>query len=374
VLVLSILIVLLMLRPTGLADRERSEDLSDVPALEGIAGGRRPSGPWPRRLFWGLLVLALVYPPLDRALGLHQEVVFTGILIFALLALGLNILLGFAGLLDLGYAAIFGIGGYTTGLLTVPSGRFSGIVPGDFLIVLALSIAAAGLFGILNGALTLRLRGDYLAIVTLAFGQAVPRIFLNVDELTGGASGMTALPPPRILGHTLASATERYYLVLALVVLAAFVSLRVVRSRLGRAWAALSEDETAAMSSGISVARARPLAFGLGAIMAGVAGALYASIFSYVEPEQSEFRLSAMALAMVVIGGVGSVRGAVVGALVIGGYNYVIIPVLGAWLYQQGQTSGGWLLAASTLRELTYLTFGLALYLTVLARARQASR
>jgi branched-chain amino acid transport system permease protein len=106
--------------------------------------------------------------------------------------------------------------------------------------------------------------------------------------------------------------------------------------------------------------------------MAGVAGALYAAIFSYVEPEQSEFRLSAMALAMVVIGGAGSVRGAIVGALVIGGYNYVVIPLLGAWLYQLGQTNGGWLLAASTLRELTYLTFGLALYFTVRLRAKHS--
>ncbi len=375
VLVLSILIVLLMLRPTGLADREHSEELSDVPALEGIAGANRHSGPWPRRLTWGLFALALVYPLIDRLLGWHQEVVMTGVLIFALLALGLNILLGFAGLLDLGYAAIFGIGGYTAGMLTDPSGRLAAFVPGptDFLVVLALSIVTAGLFGVINGALTLRLRGDYLAIVTLAFGQIVPRIFLNLDEWTGGASGMAALPPPRIFGHALAGATERYYLVLALVLLGAFVSLRLARSRLGRAWAALSEDETAAISSGISVSRLRPLAFGIGAIMAGVAGALYAGIFSYVEPDQSEFRLSAMALAMVVIGGAGSVRGAIVGALVIGGYNYVIIPLLGAWLYQLGQTNGGWLLAASTLRELTYLTFGLALYFTVRLRARQSS-
>jgi branched-chain amino acid transport system permease protein len=161
------------------------------------------------------------------------------------------------------------------------------------------------------------------------------------------------------------------------VLIVAFASLRLMRSRIGRAWAAMSADETAAASSGVNLAHAKLLAFILGAIVAGLSGALFAGIFSYVDTEQSDFTVSAMVLAMVIIGGAGSVRGAILGALVIAGYNQFAISRLGAWLAQIGQASESWLgqlVAVIDPRNLSYLFFGLALYFTVLFRARDRSR
>jgi branched-chain amino acid transport system permease protein len=376
VLVLAILIVLLLLRPTGLIGNDQSEDAGESPARSVVAGpGRADRSSW---LNYLLLALGLLYPLIENALGIHEQTVIIGILLFALLALGLNILLGYAGLLDLGYAAIFAIGGYTTAMLTDSGGPLAGRIPTpvDFLVVLAVSAAAAGLFGALNGALTLRLRGEYLAIVTLAFGQLVPRVFLNLDQWTGGARGMSALPPPRLFGHTLATPLERYYLALGLLLLVAVASQRLAYSRIGRAWAAMSADETAAASSGVNLAHAKLLAFILGAVVAGITGALFASIFSYVDSGQSDFTVSAMVLAIVIIGGAGSVRGAILGALAIAGYNQFGVSRLGAWLAQIGQANEGWLgqlIAAIDLRNLSYLFFGLALYFTVLFRARDRS-
>jgi branched-chain amino acid transport system permease protein len=377
VLILAILIALLLFRPIGLGGKERGEDQDGSSALWVVAGpGQADRGRW---LTYGLLVLGLIYPLLDRVLGINEQTVITGILLFALLALGLNILIGFAGMLDLGYAAMFAIGGYTTAMLTDPGRALATWLPApiDFLIVLAVSAAVAGLFGAINGALALRLRGEYLAIVTLAFGQLVPRVFLNLDQWTGGARGMSALPAPRLFTHTLATLVERYYLALALLLIIAVSSQRLLRSRIGRAWAAMSADEAAAASSGVNLARFKLLAFVLGAVVAGITGALFASIFSYVDSEQSDFRLSAMVLAMVIIGGAGSVRGAIVGALIIAGYNQFAIGRLGAWIDQVGESNSGWVsqvLAAIDPRSLSYLFFGLALYLTVLLRVRQQSR
>ncbi len=153
----------------------------------------------------------------------------------------------------------------------IEAGRSASFIPAqlDFLVVLLASATVAGIFGALNGALTLRLRGEYLAITTLAFGQLAPRIFLNLDEWTGGARGMSALPAPRLFGYTLATPVARYYLAVAVVLLVVLASQRLTDSRIGRAWAAISADEGAAASSGISIGRAKLLAFVLGAIVAG---------------------------------------------------------------------------------------------------------
>lgn len=373
VLVLTILICLLVLRPHGLAGNDQDEDQGEESALWVVTRPRQSvRGSWLNR---ALLALALLYPLIERLLGFHEQTIITNIVLFALLALGLNILLGFAGLLDLGYAAIFAIGGYTAAILTDRGGPLSSFIPAqiDFLMVLAVCAAVAGLFGALNGALTLRLRGEYLAIVTLAFGQLAPRIFLNLDDWTGGARGMSALPAPRLFGYTLTTPVARYYLALVVLLFVALASQRLTHSRIGRAWAAISADETAAASSGVSIGRAKLLAFVLGAMVAGMGGALFASIFSYVDTGQSDFTVSAMVLAMVIIGGAGNVRGAIVGAVLITGYNQFGVSRLGAWLAQVGQESGTWfgpLIAALDLRSMSYLFFGLALYLTVLWRAR----
>jgi branched-chain amino acid transport system permease protein len=367
VIVLLILIALLTLRPTGLAGEDR-DDARLAPTEAGVAGEHRQRGrPW---VTAALLGLALAYPVLDLALGLHLQLVAISMLLFVLMALGLNVVLGFAGLLDLGYAACFALGGYTVAMLT--GGRLGAYVPSrlDFLAVLAVSALVAGVFGVINGALATRLRGDYLAIVTVAFGLIIPRVFVNLDDWTGGARGISALPQPRLLGFTVATPTASYYLACALVLLVAAGSHRLARSRIGRAWAALSEDEVAAASCGVDVTASKHLAFVLGSIVAGLAGALFASIFSYVDPEQFDFRVSAMVLAMVVIGGAGSVPGAIVGALVIAGYDQLAIPLIGNWLDRLRQASGGGF-AAFDIRALNSLYFGLALYLTMLFRGRQ---
>ncbi|GAB4185109.1 MAG: hypothetical protein Fur005_47600 [Roseiflexaceae bacterium] len=364
VLVLATLIVLLALRPTGLnAEDSFSHHESTPPTpprqnLDWASLGQQPI--W-RIVLGSALLLLLSYPWLDQVLNLQRLPIVNNMLIFALLALGLHIVLGMAGMLDLGFAACFAVGGYTAALLIQsPFGRSA-----DFGLVLLTSVVAAGVFGGLNGLLTLRVRGDYLAVVALAFGQLVPRVVVNVSQWTGGSGGMAALPPPRIFGMVLATQAQRYYLALALVAVIWLICTRLANSRLGRAWAALSSDELAATSCGISLSGVKPLAFMLGAAVAGVAAALSATIFGYVDPDQSDFRISAMTLAMVVIGGGSGPLGVIGGAFLIAGYDQILLPGLSAWW----EAAFGDRLPIH-LAELNYLAFGLALYLTVRWRGR----
>lgn len=367
VLVLATLILLLVLRPTGLvAEGEGGEqDERGDHLVE-----RRRTHRADRSRSAIFFAVALLYPLLDRALGLHVQAIAVNILIFALLALGLNIVMGFAGLLDLGFAACFAIGGYTAGLLTTAGGAAH---PLEFAVVLGASMAVAGLFGALNGALTLRLRGDYLAIVALAFGQMAPKIVVNLGSWTGAKGGLAAIPAPRLLSYPLLGMVERYYLTLVLLVLVAVVCLRLSFSRLGRAWAALRDDELAAVSCGVNLAWAKPLAFILGASVAGVAAALSATIFGYVDPEQSDFLVSALVLAMVVIGGAGSVPGVMLGAVIVGAYNQLLLPWLGGGWDRLAELTGARWMGVVRLSTLSYFSFGLALYLTVLIRARRGA-
>lgn len=375
VLIQMLLIGLLLLRPSGIILEERAEEpgsSQNRDTLTWIASGQRVQlNPW---LMWGGITLALVYPALDTALGLRWQLILATIGIFVLLALGLNVLLGVAGLLDLGYAVSFGIGGYVTAMLT---NRWSGIgailpQPMDFLLVFALSAILAGLFGALNGPLSFRLRSDYLAVVTLALGLMARQILINLRDLTGGAGGIPVLPPPHILTYTLTNAAERYYLVFGLAVVATVVSRRLIGSRVGRAWLAIGQDETAAASCGISPAHYKTLAFTISSAMAGAAGALYASIIAYIDPELVDFHISAMVLAMVILGGAGSVPGAILGAITIAGFDRLIIPRLGELL--ANFESADLRLSLRTgldVRNMSFLTFGLALYLTVFFRARR---
>lgn len=368
VLLMLVLIAALTIRPRGLLAEDEGDDQSARPSVDELGERRVGAGrPW---LTGALLLLAAAYPLLDAGLGLRAQLVAVNIVLFALLAVGLNIVLGFAGLLDLGYAACFALGGYTVAMLT--GGQLSAYLPTrlDFSVLLLVSTLVATIFGVINGALATRLRGDYLAIVTVAFGLIIPQAFVNLDRWTGGERGAAALPPPMLFGHSLRSTTEGYYIACAALVLVAIGALRLARSRIGRAWAALSADEVAAASCGVDVTRAKHQAFVIGSVIAGAAGALFASIFSYVDPNQFDFRISAMVLAMVVIGGAGSVPGAIIGALVIAGIDQVLIPQAGAWLDTLRQARGG-VFALLDLRGLNSLYFGLALYLTVLLRARK---
>jgi branched-chain amino acid transport system permease protein len=238
------------------------------------------------------------------------------ICLYATLALGLNVVVGFAGLLDIGYVAFFGIGSYLYAFLASP--HFGLHLP--FLLALPLVVLGTALFGILIGAPTLRLRGDYLAIVTLGFGEITYLLLLNLDRpvnVTNGPSGIIDIDAPGVLGYVMSGNTSYYYLFLAVLVLAVFASRRLRNSRIGWAWQAIREDELAARAMGINTTVAKLQAFAIGAAFAGFAGALLASWQRSVFPENFLFTESINVLAMVIIGGMGSLAGVILGAIVI---------------------------------------------------------
>jgi ABC-type branched-subunit amino acid transport system permease subunit len=254
---------------------------------------------------------------------------------YVILALGLNIVVGFAGLLDLGYVAFFAIGAYVWGIIGSPQIGFliSGIHvdphiwPTLFWPFLIISALVAAFFGVLLGTPTLRLRGDYLAIVTLAFGEIVPIVFLEMDNITKGANGLPGVFSPNFPGVVWNGFTPipYYYLILALIALTIFINIRLRDSRMGRAWIAIREDEIAAASSGVNLVNTKLLAFGSGAFFSGLAGAFHAAKLGIISPDAFSFGDSIIYLAMVVIGGIGSIPGVIVGALVVYSVNELIL-------------------------------------------------
>jgi branched-chain amino acid transport system permease protein len=242
---------------------------------------------------------------------------------FILLALGLNIVVGFAGLLDLGYAAFFAIGSYSFAMLS--SQQFGIHVP--FWIMLLVAPVIAAIFGILLGAPTLRLRGDYLAIVTLGFGEIVPQTFLNLTQYTNGPNGISSLDQPSIFGHAFGfSATPYYEVMLGLIALAVLLAGNLQSSRLGRAWMAIREDELAARHMGINTTAAKLSAFALGASFSGLAGVAYAAKLDLVSPDQFQFNVSVLVLSMLVLGGMGNIWGVIVGSFVLSFINGFLLP------------------------------------------------
>jgi branched-chain amino acid transport system permease protein len=236
--------------------------------------------------------------------------------IFVLLALGLNVVVGLAGLLDLGYAAFFAIGAYTYAYGASP---FAG-THFPFWPILLVGALVAAVFGILLGAPTLRLRGDYLAIVTLGFGEIVPVVFRNADTFTNGPNGIGGMYRPAlpVYGTFLGLDPVPYYLTVAILVTIAMITLyRIQDSRLGRAWMAIREDELAAASMGINTVTSKLLAFAIGASTAGLGGVLYASKVTIISPDSFGFTVSFTILAMVVLGGMGNVWGVAAGAFVV---------------------------------------------------------
>lgn len=239
--------------------------------------------------------------------------------VFVLLAIGLNVVVGLAGLLDLGYAAFFAIGAYT---MAYGASGFTGLdIP--FWIMLPIGAVVAALFGIILGAPTLRLRGDYLAIVTLGFGEIVPVVILNSDPYTNGTNGITGIAQPSFYGlfgiHGFGFTDPwPYFFVVAIIIAIAFVLLyRLQDSRIGRAWVAIREDELAAASMGINTVTTKLLAFAIGASTAGLAGVFFASKLATVTPDSFGFTVSFTALAMVVLGGMGNTWGVAAGAFII---------------------------------------------------------
>ncbi len=242
---------------------------------------------------------------------------------FVLLALGLNIVVGFAGLLDLGYAAFFAIGSYAFAMLASP--QFGIHVPFWALLFVASGIAAV--FGILLGAPTLRLRGDYLAIVTLGFGEIVPQTFLNLSQWTGGPNGIGTLDQPTFFGLRFGFNPLPYYLlILALIALAIVVANNLRQSRIGRAWMAIREDELAAAHMGINTTTTKLAAFAMGASFSGLAGCAYASKLQLVSPDEFGFNVSVFILAMLVLGGMGNIPGVIVGSVILSALERFILP------------------------------------------------
>jgi branched-chain amino acid transport system permease protein len=258
-------------------------------------------------------------------------------LLYIMLALGLNIVVGFAGLLDLGYIAFYAVGAYLYALLSSPHlaiafpGLFAAAPALPVWLVLPLGALVAGLFGVMLGAPTLKLRGDYLAIVTLGFGEII-RIFLNnlnaPANITNGPQGINNIAAAQIGGHALNRPLElfgvtvpgvhlQYYFFLALTLLVIFVCMRLQDSRLGRAWVAIREDEVAARACGINTRNVKLLAFGLGATFGGVAGGLFAGFQGFVSPESFGLLESIMVLCMVVLGGMGNISGVILGAVLL---------------------------------------------------------
>jgi branched-chain amino acid transport system permease protein len=338
-----------------------------------------------RQQLWlavGIAALFL-YPFLDSALGINRIGSWGAILVYVILAMGLNIVVGYAGLLDLGYAAFFAIGAYTIGFLTSPSSMFvqEGWVPGiftgkwGFWPAIAISWAMAALFGVLLGAPTLRLRGDYLAIVTLGFGEIVPNFFLNAEGITEGTRGLNPITKPylpELFGIKIAflPTNERnwYWLILLIGLLSLFMIRRFYNSRLGRTWAAVRENEIAASSMGVNLVTTKLWAFALGASFAGFAGSVFASYFQYVHPSNFEFSVSITILAMIILGGLGNIYGAIAGGLLIGFFDRILSEELNRPMHWIGDQLGSGFLIDHDLKQDRFLIFGLALVLMMLLR------
>jgi branched-chain amino acid transport system permease protein len=287
---------------------------------------------WLRRRPWLafslLTVLLLMLPVLTgHALGNSWVRVLDFVLLYVMLAIGLNIVVGYAGLLDLGYIAFYALGAYLYAWLASP--HFGLHLP--FWLILPLGATLAGLFGILLGTPTLRLRGDYLAIVTLGFGEII-RIFMNnlnsPVNLTNGPQGINLIDGVQVLGLSLArpieflgirftSAYLHYYLFLAFTLAAVFVAMRLQDSRVGRAWAAIREDEIAAAAMGINTRNIKLMAFAMGAVSGGLAGGLFAAFQGFISPESFNLMESIMILCMIVLGGMGNIPGVILGAVLL---------------------------------------------------------
>ncbi len=315
-----------------------------------------------------LVVLPFV---VDATLGRAWVRIIDIALLFVMLALGLNIVVGYAGLLDLGYIAFFAVGAYCYALLASP--QFD--IHWSFLLLLPLAAIVAAVFGVILGAPTLKLRGDYLAIVTLGFGEIV-RIFLtNLNRpinITNGPRGITLVDPLQaggislaksyeIAGITIAPVHSYYFVFLLCAVAAIFISMRLENSRIGRAWVAIREDELAASAMGINTRNVKLLAFAMGATFGGVAGGLFASFQGFISPASFALHDSVMVLCMVVLGGMGNVGGVVLGA--------ILLTALPEALRYMGPLQQQWLgrvfIDPSDLRM---LLFGLALVLMMLFR------
>ena len=329
-----------------------------------------------RRAVWGaylMLTILLALLPFLAGAGLGQSWVriLDFALLYIMLALGLNIVVGYAGLLDLGYIAFYAVGAYLYALLASP--HFGVHLP--FWVLLPLGAGVAGIFGVLLGAPTLRLRGDYLAIVTLGFGEII-RIFLtNLNapvNITNGPQGVNLIDPISFGGFSLSQSHiifgidvpgvyTYYYLFLALALLIVFISLRLQNSRIGRAWVAIREDEVAAEAMGINTRNIKLLAFAMGASFAGISGGLFAGFQGFISPESFNLFESVIVLCMIVLGGMGNIAGVILGALLLTIFPEALRYLGDLQVYMLGRV-------VVDPADLRLLIFGLALVLVMIFR------
>jgi branched-chain amino acid transport system permease protein len=323
-------------------------------------------------VFVATAVLLVVLPSVAQYAGNFWVRIIDFALLYVLLALGLNIVVGYAGLLDLGYIAFYAVGAYMFGLLASPhlsdtfpaiKAIFAGGLHTPLWVVIPLGAAIAGVAGALLGAPTLKLRGDYLAIVTLGFGEII-RVFLNnLDapvNITNGPKGLLQIDSFKIpftdfdfgktgelFGMEISSVTKYYYLFLLIVVVSVVICYRLERSRIGRAWMAIREDEVAAKAMGINTRNMKLLAFAMGATFGGVSGAMFAAFQGFVSPESFSLMESIMIVAMVVLGGIGHLPGVILGAVMLASLPEVLRYVAGPL-----QDATGGRLDAAILRQL----------------------
>ena len=310
-----------------------------------------------------IVIAVLALPFIDHNSSHVSAVADAGYIL--LLALGLNVVVGYTGLLVLGYAAFFAVGAYSYAMLASP--QFG--IHANFWLMLVASALLAAFFGILLGAPTLRLRGDYLAIVTLGFGQIVPDVLLNLDKYTGGPNGISAIDQPVLFGYRFAfNPTPYYYLYFAVIAVSLIVLSNLRYSRLGRAWMAIREDELAAAHMGINTTATKLLAFSFGAAFAGLAGTIYAAKLALVIPNSFEFQLSVLILLAVVLGGLGNLAGVLVGGAIIALLNFLILPQASNWVHSLGSVTHVAALQSVDLTNYRFLIFGLILVLVMLFR------
>ena len=332
-----------------------------------------------------LAVVLVAYPFVDQAVGLHTVHAVSDGMIYMLLALGLNIVVGYAGLLDLGYAAFFAIGAYAMGLLNSPV--LGSPLYGhawSFWLCIWVAAAVSALLGLVIGAPTLRVRGDYLAIITLGFGEIIPVAIRNLGDvtieiggwrpierlnLTGGENGVNPVGRPYLPGVPFETdPVPWYFLILIIGAASVWAMTRLRDSRLGRAWMAIREDETAADCTGVNPVSTKLLAFALGASFSGFAGSVYAAKLQAITPGAFEFQVSIMLLCMVVLGGAGSIRGVVLGAMLITVFDRVILSQTTFLVRGIGRTLGVPALVSLDLTLWRWFFFGLGLVLVMLLR------
>lgn len=300
-----------------------------------IAGSRSRGG----RRVGGALVLAGVLALLAMVpqAGLYFVRLADDVLIYTLLGLGLNLVIGYAGLLDLGFVAFYAVGAYTYALLASP--QFGIHLP--FLVILPVGAVLAGCFGILLGIPVLPLRGDYLAIVTLGFGEIIRILLNNMDSVTGGPQGVMMIDAPHLAGYALISPRQFYWLLLGLCAVIGILVLRLEDSILGKAWAAVREDQDAARGIGIDTVKVKLAAFAISATIGGLAGVIFASFQRYISPESFTFNESILIVLIIVIGGVGNILGVITGAVTL-----IVLPELLRGVAQYRMMAFGFTLAA----------------------------